>query len=107
MRQGSSLSRIRWKCKYHIVFIPKYRRNRLLGIVRTELEEVFRRLVRQRESQIEGVHLMPQHVHMMISIPPKYAVTQGVGFVKGNSASHIAIVHAGRRRNFGEQHFWA
>ncbi|WP_411913460.1 IS200/IS605 family transposase [Wenzhouxiangella sp. AB-CW3] len=66
-----------------------------------------RSLARQKESDIEEGHLMPDHVHMMISIPPKYAVSQVVGFIKGKSAIHIARVHAGRRRNYVGQHFWA
>lgn len=107
MRQVSSLRHTRWECKYHIVFIPKYRRKRLYGVIRRELIEVFRSLARQKESDIEEGHLMPDHVHMMISIPPKYAVSQVVGFMKGKSAIHIAGVHAGRRRNYVGQHFWA
>jgi len=107
MRRGNSLSHTRWECKYHIVFIPKYRRKHLFGAIRKELVEVFRRLARQKESEIEEGHLMPDHVHMMISIPPKYAVAQVVGYLKGKSAIHIARVHAGRRRNFAGQHFWA
>ena len=107
MREVNSLSHTRWECKYHIVFIPKYRRKHLYGQTRRELGEVFRRLARQKESEIEERHLMPDHVHMMISIPLKYAVSQVVGFMKGKSAIHIARVHAGRRRNFIGQHFWA
>ena len=107
MRRGNSLNHTRWECKYHIVFIPKYRRKRLFGAIRKELVEVFRRLARQKECEIEEGHLMPDHVHMMISIPPKYAVAQVVGYLKGKSAIHIARVHAGRRRNFTGQHFWA
>lgn len=79
MRQVSSLNHTRWECKYHIVFIPKYRRKSLFGQIRRELEEVFHRLARQKESLIEEGHVMPDHVHMMISIPRKYAVSQVVG----------------------------
>jgi putative transposase len=71
------------------------------------LGDVFRRLARQKESVIEEGHLMPDHVHMMISIPPKYAVSQVVGFIKGKSAIHIARTYAGRARNYVGQHFWA
>jgi len=97
MREVNSLSHTRWECKYHIVFIPKYRRKQLYGHIRRELGEIFRRLARQKESEIEEGHLMPDHVHMMISIPPKYAVSQVVGFIKGKSAIHIARVHVGRK----------
>ena len=107
MRQVSSLNHTRWECKYHIVFIPKYRRKTLFGQIRRELGEVFHRLARQRESLIEEGHVMPDHVHMMISIPPKYAVAQVVGYIKGKSAIHIARQFAGKSRNYVGQHFWA
>ncbi len=107
MRQVESLSHTRWECKYHIVFIPKYRRKALFGQVRKELGEVFHRLARQKESLIEEGHIMVDHVHMMISIPPKYAVSQVVGYIKGKSAIHIARTHLGRKRNYARYHFWA
>ena len=107
MRQVNSLSHTRWECKYHIIFIPKYRRKQLFGEVRRELGGVFRQLAQQRESQIEEGHLMPDHVHMMISIPPKYAVSQVVGYIKGKSAIHIARAFEGRKRNFVGASFWA
>ncbi len=107
MRQDKSLSHSRWECKYHVVFIPKYRKKTIFGHIRRELGEVFRRLAKQRESWIEEGHLMPDHVHMMISIPPKYAVSQVVGYIKGKSAIHIARVYAERKRNYVGQHFWA
>ena len=102
-----SLNHTKWECKYHIVFIPKYRKKRIYGEIRRELAEVFRRLAEQRESRIEEGHLLPDHVHMMISIPPKYSVSQVIGYVKGKSAIHIARTFAGRKRNFVGQHFWA
>jgi len=71
------------------------------------LGEVFRRLAEQRESRVEEGHLMPDYVHMMLSVPPKYAVSQVVGYVKGKSAIHIARTYGGKRRNFVGQHFWA
>ncbi len=80
MREVNSLNHTRWECKYHIVFIPKYRKKVLFGQIRKEMGEVFHRLARQKESLIEEGHLMPDHVHMMISIPPKYAVSQVIGF---------------------------
>jgi len=107
MRQVSSLNHTRWECKYHIVFIPKYRRKALFGEIRRELGEVFHGLARQKESLIEEGHLMSDHVHLMISIPPKYAVAQVVGFIKGKSAIHIARRFSGRQRNSTGQHFWA
>jgi len=107
MREVNSLNHTRWECKYHIVFIPKYRKKVLFGQIRKEMGEVFHRLARQKESLIEEGHLMPDHVHMMISIPPKYAVSQVVGFIKGKSAIHIARMYAGRKQNYVGQHFWA
>ncbi len=107
MRQVNSLKHTRWECKYHIVFIPKYRKKVIFGKIRRELGEVFHSLARQRESLIEEGHMMPDHVHMMISIPPKYAVSQVVGFIKGKSAIHIARRYSGRQRNYVGQHFWA
>ena len=107
MREVNSLNHTRWECKYHIVFIPKYRKKVLFGQIRKEMGEVFHRLARQKESLIEEGHLMPDHVHMMISIPPKYAVSQVIGFIKGKSAIHIARMYAGRKRNYVGQSFWA
>jgi putative transposase len=83
MDDYESLSHSKWDCKYHVVFIPKYRRKALYGELKPHLGEVFHRLARQKESRIEQGHLMPDHVHMMISIPPKYAVSQVVGYIKG------------------------
>ena len=107
MREVNSLNHTRWECKYHIVFIPKYRKKVLFGQIRKEMGEIFHRLARQKESLIEEGHLMPDHVHMMISIPPKYAVSQVIGFIKGKSAIHIARMYAGRKRNYVGQSFWA
>ncbi len=107
MRQVESLNHTRWDCKYHIVFIPKYRKKALFGQIRRELGEVFHRLAKQKESVIEEGHIMPDHVHLMISIPPKYSVAQVVGFIKGKSAIHIARMYMEKKRNYVGQHFWA
>ena len=89
------------------MFIPKCRRRRLYVQLRQHVGEVFRPLALQKERQIEEGHPMSDHVHMMISIPPKYSVSQVVGFIKGKSAIHLARVYGERRRNFVGQHFWA
>jgi putative transposase len=102
-----SLSHSRWECKYHVVFIAKGRKKRLYETLRKPLGEVFRRLARQKESEILEGHLRMDHVHMLISIPPKYAVSQVVGYIKGKSAIHLARVYGERKRNFVGQHFWA
>ena len=107
MDEYESLSHTRWDCKYHVVFIAKCRRKALYGELRRHLGEVFKKLAAQKESRIEEGHLMPDHVHMMIAIPPKYAVSQVVGYIKGKGAIHLARVYAERRRNFVGQHFWA
>ncbi len=107
MDEAENLSHTKWQCKYHVVFIPKCRRKTLYKELRRYLGEVFRGLAAQKESRIEEGHLMADHVHMMISIPPKYAVSQVVGYIKGKSAIHLARVYAERRRNFVGQHFWA
>ena len=83
-------SHAKWDCKYHLVFIPKCRRKAIYGELRRQLGDVFKALAQQRESRIEEGHLMPDHVHMLISIPPKYSVAQVVGYIKGKSAIHIA-----------------
>jgi putative transposase len=107
MDDAESLSHTRWECKYHVVFIPKYRRKALYVELRRHLGEVFRKLAERKESQIEQGHLLPDHVHMLISIPPQYAVSQVIGFIKGKSAIHVARVYGERKRNFAGQHFWA
>ena len=101
------LSHSVWECKYHVVFIPKYRRKVLFGQLRGELGKVIRTLARQKECEVEECHLLPDHVHMLISIPPKHSVAQIVGYIKGKSAIHVARVHFQRGRNFVGQHFWA
>jgi putative transposase len=107
MDEAESLSHSKWECKYHVVFIPKCRRRTLYEQLRRHLGEVFRELARHRESRIEEGHLMADHVHMLISIPPKYAVSQVVGYIKGKSAIHLARVYGERKRNFVGQSFWA
>jgi putative transposase len=109
MDEMESLSHTKWECKYHVVFIPKCRRKTLYGELRQHLGEGFRELAvqKEKESRIEEGHLLPDHVHMMIAIPPKYAVSQVIGFIKGKSAIHLARVYGERKRNFVGQHFWA
>ena len=106
MDKYGRLSHTAWDCKYRVIFIPKRRCRTLYEELRKHLE-VFRKLAAQKESQIVDGHLMPDHVHMMIAIPPKYAVSQVIGFIKGKSAIHLARVYGERKRNFVGQHFWA
>jgi putative transposase len=107
MEERQSLGHAVWECKYHVVWIPKYRRKRLWGELRGHLGDVFRELARQKESQVLEGHLLPDHVHMLVAIPPKYAVSQVSGYIKGKSAIYIARNFVGRRQNFVGQHFWA
>ena len=102
-----SLKHTRWECKYHVVFIPKYRKKKLFGELKQYMGELFRELAKQKECRIEEGHLMIDHVHMLISIPPKYSVAQVIGFIKGKSAIHIARTYMGRKKNFTGQSFWA
>lgn len=107
MDEYESLSHSVWECKYHVVFIPKCRRKVLYGQLRRQLGEVFRRLAEQKESKIEEGHLLSDHVHMRIAIPPKYSVSQVIGSIKGKSAVHLARAYGEPKRNFVGQHFWA
>ena len=107
MDEYGSLSHTKWECKYHVVFIPKCRRKTLYAELRPHLGEVFRKLAEQKESRVEQGHLLPDHVHILISVPPKYSVSQVVGFIKGKSAIHLARVYGEKKRNFVGQHFWA
>ena len=107
MDEPESLSHSKWECKYHVILIPKCRGKTLYEQLRRHLGEVFRKLAEQKESRILEGHLMSDHVHMLIAIPPKYAVSQVVGYIKGKSAIHLARVYGERRRNFVGQSFWA
>ena len=107
MDDYQSLSHTRWECKYHVVFIPKYRRKALYGQIHKQLGRVLADLARQKGCHIEAGSLRPDHVHMLISIPPKYAVSQVIGYIKGKSAIYIARTYVGKKRNFVGEHFWA
>lgn len=105
--QYQSLSHAKWDCKYHVVFIPKYRRHALFEQIRRALGAIFHELARQKECQILEGHVMSDHVHMCIAIPPKHAVASVIGFLKGKSAIAIARQFQGRTRNFNGESFWA
>lgn len=107
MKDTGSLSHTKWECKYYVVFIPKYRRKVMYKEIRQYLRDLFHELAWQKECRIEEGHLCSNHVHMLISIPPKYSVSQVVGFLKGKSAIAIARNYGGKRKNFVGQHFWA
>ena len=107
MNDVQCLSHTKWECKFHIVWIPKCRRKMLYGQLRKNLGDMLHDLARQKESRVLEGHLQPDHVHMLISIPPKYAVAQVVGYMKGKSAIHIARTYLGQRKNYGGMSFWA
>ena len=102
-----NLNHTRWECKYHVVFIPKYRRKVMYGSIRQELGSIIRELALQKESQVEEGHLMADHVHIMLSVPPKYSVSGVVGYIKGKSAIAIAGKFMNRKKNFVGLNFWA
>ena len=102
-----SLKHSKWECKYHVVWIPKCRKQKLFKELRQELGPVLRELARQKESEIVEGHLLVDHVHILISVPPKYAVCQVVGYLKGKSAIWVARTYGGRKRNYTGQSFWA
>ncbi len=102
-----SLGHTRWDCKYHLVWVPKCRRKVLYGQLRKYIGQVLHDLAGQKESKILEGHLQADHVHMLVSIPPKDSVAQVVGFIKGKSAIHIARTYLGRRENYTGMHFWA
>ena len=103
----SSLSHSKWDCKYHLVFVPKYRQKKLYGNIRKFLGTVFHELASHKGCKILEGHMMHDHVHMIISIPPKYAVSVIVGHIKGKSAIAVARKFGGRKRNFYGEKLWA
>jgi putative transposase len=107
MTQQHHLNHATWECKYHVVFIPKYRKKTIFGAIKKRLGDVFHDLARRRECKIEEGHLMPDHVHMLISIPPKYSVAEVIGFMKGKSSIWIAQNVERKARNFTGHKFWA
>lgn len=102
-----SLSHSRWDCKYHLVFIPKCRKKEIYGDIREFLRHTFHELARQKGCEIISGSLVQDHVHMLIRIPPKYAVAEVVGYLKGKSAIAIARQFNGRKRNYNGECFWA
>ena len=107
MDDYGSLAHTKWGCKYHVVFVPKFRRKVFYGRICKELAPVLAQLARQKECRIEKGSFQPDHVHMLMSIPPKYSVSQVIGYIKGKSAIYIARNYDNRMRNFTGEHFWA
>ncbi|MCZ2156577.1 MAG: IS200/IS605 family transposase, partial [Bryobacterales bacterium] len=107
MDDVEGLSHTKWESKYHVMFIPKYRGKVLYGELKKHLGEIFHKPAMQKESRIEEGHWVPDRVHMMIAIPPKYSVSQVVGYIKGKSTIQLARGYGERKWNFVGQHFWA
>ena len=107
MKEYQSLAHTKWDCKYHVVFIPKKRKKAIFGAIRKHLGKILHELADQKECKILEGHLMTDHVHMCISIPPKYSVSNVVGYIKGKSAISIARRFMGKSRNFAGESFWA
>jgi putative transposase len=102
-----SLAHTKWICKYHIVFCPKYRRKIIYNKLRQDIVGIIKDLCKYKEIEIIEGHAMPDHIHLLISIPPKYSVAQIMGYVKGKSAMMIFDRHANLKYKFGNRHFWA
>ena len=102
-----SLSHTKWLCKYHIVFTPKYRRKTIYGQYIESIGQIIRQLCNYKGVEIIEGHLMPDHIHLLVSIPPKYSVSQFMGYLKGKSSLMIFDKHANLKYKFGNRHFWA
>lgn len=107
IKEHARLNHSVWECKYHVGFIPKYRKKILFEGIRKELGPIFRNLAQQKGCEILEGHIMPDHVHMLISVPPKYALSSVIGYIKGKSAIYIARSFRGKVRNFTGENFWA
>jgi putative transposase len=108
MREWQSLAHVKWECKYyHVVIVPKYRRKALFGHVRKRLGNIFRQLCRQKEIELVEGHALLDHVHMILSIPPKLSVAMAVGYLKGKSAIQIHREALNVKQGFTGKHFWS
>ena len=105
--QTNSLAHTKWMCKYHIVFIPKYRRKAIYDVYRRDLQEIIRTLCKYKGVEILEGHMMRDHVHLLLSIPPKMSVSSFMGYLKGKSALMIFDKHANLKYKYGNRHFWA
>ena len=102
----NSLSHSKWRCHYHVVFAPKYRRQAIYGKIKGDIGKIIRQLCDQKGIEIIEAELCPDHIHMLISIPPKYSVAQIMGYIKGKSSLMIFDRHANMKYRYGNRHFW-
>ena len=107
MDDDLSLSHTRWNCKYHIVFIPKYRRKEIYGKLRSDIGQIIRQLCSYKDVEIMEAHAMPDHIHMLVRIPPKIAVSNFMGYLKGKSSLMIFERHSNLKYKYGNRNFWA
>ena len=107
MREWQSQSHVRWYCKYHVVFVPKYRKRSMYGPLRKGVGSIIRELCRQQGVELVEGHALPDHIHLCLSIPPKFSVANTVGFIKGKSAIRIHSEYLGKTKNFTGYHFWS
>ena len=107
VKATNSLAHTKWMCKYHIVFCPKYRRKEIYGRIKTDIGEILRQLCNYKGVEIIEGHLMPDHVHILVSIPPKVSVSSFMGYLKGKSALMIFDKHANLKYKYGNRHFWS
>jgi putative transposase len=103
----NSLDHTTWRCQYHVVFAPKYRRLEIYGAIKADIGKILRQLCQQKGVEIIEAEACPDHIHMLISIPPKYSVSQIMGFLKGKSSLMIFDRHANLKYKYGNRHFWA
>jgi len=107
MREWQSLSHVKWECKYHVVIVPKYRKRVLYGRAKREVGKIIRQLCRQKEVELLEGHAMPDHIHLVLSVPPKLSIAMVLGYLKGKSAIHIHRQLEGVNRGFTGRHFWS
>ena len=106
MNDINSLSHSKWRCKYHIVFAPKYRRQIIYGQIKRDIGKILRQLCENKGVEILEAELCKDHVHMLVSIPPKQSVAQFIGYLKGKSSLMIFDRHANLKYKYGNRHFW-
>jgi putative transposase len=107
MKEWQSSAHVKWECKYHIVIVPKYRKKVMYGRTRKEIGKVIRQLCRQKDVELVEGHAMPDHIHLVLSFPPKHSIAMVVGYLKGKSAIHIHRKMLGVKKGFTGKHFWS
>ena len=107
MREWQSLSHVKWECKYHVVIVPKYRRKVIFGNIRRQIGQILRQLCRQKGVDLVEGNATRDHIHLVLSVPPKYSIAMLIGYLKGKSAIQIHRQHAGVKRGFTGKHFWS